>query len=167
MAQKGTSSSLGAGAGAGCWAVAGSVSDTRPVKANATSNRRRVFEAVMALLLVVRFELPDRRLAGPGPTLSLVLEPEQTPGGALAPRDLLLVLPREHPHPAQERQAPAHLAAGVDPHRAVDELHTVQGQPHPHRVVEREHREQLLTQPGLGHPRAAVLLGDVGQHTAG
>src|SRR4029453_4548027 len=84
---------------------------------------------------------PGPASAGPGRTLAPVLEPEQPPTGALAPRGPRLVLPREHPHPAQEAQTPGHLAAGVDPYRPFDELHPVDGQAHTHRVVEGENTQ--------------------------
>src|SRR5207302_2201156 len=86
------------------------------------------------------------------------LEPEEPPASIFTPRHLGLVLPGEDSHPAHERQATGHYAARVDPHRAVDDLHVVDGQPCAQDFVEREHREDLLAQIRLCQPAAPVLL---------
>src|SRR6185295_4989320 len=102
-----------------------------------------------------RTRMPSENTSGRNDSSILVLEADETPGGALAPGHLGLALPRQHGHPPQKRQAPGHLAARVDPHGAVDELDAVDAQSHQRGLVQREHREQLLAQAGLRQAGAA------------
>ena len=97
----------------------------------------------------------------------LVLEADELQHGALAADHLRLTLPDEHRHPAHQRQPARDLAAGVEPRGAVHHLDGVHGDARAHFLVEAEHRQQLRAQRRLGEAGAAIVLGNVGEHTAG
>src|SRR5215470_5381861 len=86
----------------------------------------------------------------------------EPPGAVLTAGHVGLALPRERRCPdADAAQAPRDLTGGVDPGRPVHHPHFVEANARADRVVEREHRQELLVDRGLVDGAVAILLGDV------
>src|SRR5215468_3203897 len=97
-------------------------------------------------------------------SIASVLEADQAPAVALAPRDFRLALPGQHGDPSDERQAARDLARGVEPHVAVDDLDVIEAYARTKLFVQRVQREQVLADIGLGDAGAAIVVRDVRQH---